>query len=278
MFIIKYNKKLNYKTFTEKLSWLKDNDNLLLKTYCSDKINLRTYCKDQLGENLCPKIYDIYNSPQEINIDTVSQHCMLKCNHGSGYNIILNNRKLSTDEYELLNIWYNTDYSTFFNELQYKNIKHKIFTEELLNIICEYKVWCFHGIPKFTQCIFYDNLDLTLFRNTPTYKREWSRHDVLVDTKFNFIKHWQFNLGRPNYNENKYLEKYYKKYCMTNQYNKILEYSTKLSNNFKFVRVDFYRDANEQIYLSELTFTPSAGQMQFNNYNTNYQIGKLLHI
>lgn len=268
----------NPQKFTEKIQWLKIYDSTPLKTYCTDKINLRNYCIRCLGEDICPKIYQVYNNILDINTDMIPQYCIIKCNHGSNYNIILNNKKITDNELERLNTWYNTDFSTFYNEFHYKFINRKIFTEELLDISNEYKIWCFNGFPRFVQCIFYDNLKNTLYKNSNNYEKQWSRHDILLDKNFKMIKNKQFYIARPNYNENKYLRKYYKKYCTTKHYNKILNYSKSLSKNFKFVRVDFYKTKDDIIYLSELTFTPSAGFMQFNNEHTDYQIGQLLKL
>ena len=268
----------NPQKFTEKLQWLKIYDTIPLKTYCADKINLRNYCIQCLGEDICPKIYQVYDNVLNINVDTIPQYCIIKCNHGSSYNIVLNNKKITNNELEQLNNWYNTDFSIFFNEFHYKFINRKIFTEELLNITHEYKVWCFDGIPKFTQCIFYDNMQNTLYKNDNKYEKVWSRHDVIVNENFKLIKGWQFNIIRPSYKENTYLKKYYKKYCETEHYNKIINYSKELSKNFKFVRVDFYRTDDDKIYLSELTFTPSAGFINFNSEHTDYQIGQLLKL
>lgn len=264
--------------FTEKMQWLKVYDNNPLKTYCSDKINLRNYCKDILGQDICPKIYSVYGNVSRIDIASVPKTCVIKCNHGSGYNIVLNNRSLTPQDMETLERWYQTDFSTVAQENHYKTINHKIFTEELLNIECEYKVWCFHGMPKFTQCIFYDNLGNTLYKPDPAYRRIWSRHDALINTEFELIKGWQFNIGRPSYKENKYLKHYYKRYCRTEYYNMLLRYSKMLSEKFNFVRIDFYKTVDNKIYLSELTFIPSAGFMHFNSEHTDYQIGKLLNI
>ena len=36
-----------------------------------------------------------------------------------------------------------------------------------------------------------------------------------------------------------------------------------LSKEFEFVRVDFYLDKNDNIYFSEFTFTPAAGEQVF---------------
>ena len=58
----------------------------------------------------------------------------------------------------------------------------------------------------------------------------------------------------------------------------MLEYSKKLSAGFKFVRVDFYNTKTNNIYLSEMTFTPSNGLTRFKHDSADYEIGKLLKL
>lgn len=54
-------------------------------------------------------------------------------------------------------------------------------------------------------------------------------------------------------------------------------YAKKLSNDFKFVRVDFY-EVNSQVYLSELTFYPAAGYLKYKNPQTNLLLGNMLKL
>lgn len=61
-------------------------------------------------------------------------------------------------------------------------------------------------------------------------------------------------------------------------FDKMIEYATKLSQPFKFVRVDFF-SINDEVYLSELTFVPYAGvYLKFKNPEDNIKLGKLLKI
>lgn len=266
------------KLFTEKIQWLKINDNIPLKTYCADKINVRNYCRKKLGKDICPKILKIYNMPDNINIYDIPKKCIIKCNHGSGMNIICDSQhEFNRTDIEQLKIWYNTDFSILTNELFYANIPHKIFIEELLNIQNEYKIFCFNGTPKIVQIIFYDDLDQSLYKGNPDYTKQWSRHDVLVDENYNFLDKWQFNVPRPTFNEIDFLKENYKKYKIDN-FDTIINYSKKLSNDFKFVRVDFYITKQKDIYLSELTFAPSSGFINFNSKQTDLEIGNLLTI
>jgi hypothetical protein len=56
----------------------------------------------------------------------------------------------------------------------------------------------------------------------------------------------------------------------------MVEYSKKLSEDFKFVRVDYY-EINNKCYLGELTFTPGNGWFNFSNEN-DIKYGDLLKL
>lgn len=51
----------------------------------------------------------------------------------------------------------------------------------------------------------------------------------------------------------------------------------KLSQDFNFVRVDFY-EIDNIVYLSELTFFPASGFLKYKNEKTNLMLGKMLKL
>ena len=53
-------------------------------------------------------------------------------------------------------------------------------------------------------------------------------------------------------------------------------YATVLSNDFKFVRVDFAKSFDDVYYLTELTFIPGSGLVRHKNKNIDYMIGDML--
>ena len=57
----------------------------------------------------------------------------------------------------------------------------------------------------------------------------------------------------------------------------MLKYSKKLSEDFVFVRVDFY-NINGKIYLGEMTFSPSNNGFALKNRNQSLEIGKLIDL
>ena len=57
----------------------------------------------------------------------------------------------------------------------------------------------------------------------------------------------------------------------------MIEYAKKLSDEFVFVRVDFY-NIKGNIYLGELTFSPSNNRMRLKDKNQSIYLGNLLDI
>ena len=55
----------------------------------------------------------------------------------------------------------------------------------------------------------------------------------------------------------------------------MIEYAKKLSEDFVFVRVDFY-NINGKIYLGEMTFSPSSNGFKLKNKEQSIELGKLM--
>lgn len=248
------------KTIQDKLVWLNIYDTNPLKTKCADKILLRDYCKEILGENLCIPILKIYNSSNEINFNELPNQFVIKCNHGSGMNIIVKDKsKLDINKTKKqLDLWMKCDFA-FKNgfEAHYHDIKHKIFIEEykkdLSNGLVDYKFWCFNGEPGFIH---------------------------VVNDRFSSKMHFNFysvdgfkkmKLEQTNHPVSKEVIK------APSKLKEMVEYARKLSKPFKFVRVDFY-EIDGKIYLGELTFTPDACVFKYKNKNDNIMVGNLLKI
>jgi hypothetical protein len=246
-------------TIQDKLAWLNLYEPDMLKTKCADKYLLHEYCNDVLSEDICIPIIAVYDRVEDIKWNELPEQFVVKCNHGSGMNIIVKNK--STFDINkakfMLGSWMCIDFA-FQNgfEAHYHDIPHKIVVEKYMNdghdTLYDYKFWCFNGEPKIYTINdgnghgkwmkFYD-----MDKNSLPYKR----------TDF---------MGEPstaiNHPENFDLMK---------------EYATKLSSNFKFVRVDFY-EINHKVYLGELTFTPGAFIFKFVNRNDDIEIGKMLSL
>lgn len=241
-------------TFCEKLNWLKIYDSSFLKTYCADKLMVREYVKDKLGVDLSIPVLGIYDKFEDIDFSKLPKNYVIKCNHGSGMNIIVKDGKVNkADVKRKLDLWMQTDYLHLL-EFHYKPIKKKIFIEEYkdngeLGLI-DYKFWCFNGEPKFYginagnghgAINYYD-------MNGEIFNVQRADYPLNVNAKWERPKH--FGL--------------------------MVEYAKKLSSDFKFVRVDFY-EIKGKIYLGELTFLPNAGYIKYQK-DGDLVLGKMLDI
>ena len=80
-------------TIQDKLNYLLVRKNPENKTELVDKILLRNYSQKILGKDICVPIIKIYNDVDDINLDELPEKFVLKCNHGSGMNILCKDKK-----------------------------------------------------------------------------------------------------------------------------------------------------------------------------------------
>ena len=249
----------NPKTWCEKMQYLQlYDDTNKLKTFCADKIKVHEYCKEKLGDDICVPILKIYNSPNEINIDELPEKFILKCNHSFNKNIIVRNKK----DFDInlakknINKWLSEPFGIKSIEPHYIEIERKCYSEKLLEQvgykeITDYKFICFNGKPTYVQIIN--------GRHTPDF------HLNYYDMNFNFV-----DICRQDIKNNK--EKLDKEPF---GFNLMKEYAEKLSQDFRFVRVDFY-SVDNVVYLGELTFTPAQCFIKWTDDNVDKIFGDLL--
>ena len=247
----------NPKTIQDKLNWLKIYDSTPLKTKCADKIKLREYCKEKIGEDLCIPILFVYDKTDDIDWNKLPNRFVIKCNHGSGMNIIVKDKEKANkiDIVKKLNTFMKDDFAFHVGyEMHYHNIPHKIFVEEYMTddkqsaSLLDYKFWCFNGTPRFMTV------------------NDGNGHGRMNFYDVNFNK---IDLERTDF-----------KAMITSPekpktFEKMLEYAKILSKDFKFVRVDFYEIAGK-LFLGELTFTPGAGFFKFKNPENDKKVGDML--
>lgn len=244
----------NPSTIQDKLAWLNIYETNPLKTKCADKVLLHDYCQETLGKDICVPILHVYNNIHEIMWDELPNQFVIKCNHGSGMNIIVKDKsQLNINTAQLqLDKWMVDDF-TFRNgfEAHYHDIKHKILVEEFIddghNSLFDYKFWCFNGVPK-----LYTINDGNGHGDIMYYKingEEWNLYQVPVH------------------------EEYRQPKC----FDQMTELATTLSQPFKFVRVDFY-EVEDRVYLGEMTFTPGAFLFKYKKHEDNIEVGNFLKI
>lgn len=246
----------NPKTLTEKIQWLKVYDSSFLKTYCADKILLHDYCESKLGKDICIPIISTYDKPEQIEWNKLPNKFVIKCNHGSGYNIIVEDKtKLNkTEVNSKLNKWLNENYALFGAELHYYNIKRKILIEEykesIDNDLVDYKFWCFNGEPKYFS--------------------------IGAGHGHGSLNYYDFNMKLYPYQRLDYHCDRNIKWNKPSRFDEMMDIAKILSKDFKFVRVDFY-EINKKVFLGELTFTPGDGYFKFEG-NGDLSVGEMLDL
>jgi hypothetical protein len=222
---------------------------------CADKYTVRK----EIIKIGCPEIlnelYGVWDNVDDINWEILPNKFVLKCNHGSGFNIICsdkNNLDIQKSK-ELLNKWIRQRYGvTTIEQGIYDKIKRKIIAEKYIETTDnlppkDYKFFCSFGIVKF------------LFVATDRINGQ---------TKFDFYyPDWTW-IPVKNQHPNK------GPIPKPDMLAEMISYAKLISANFPFVRVDFYYE-NNKIILGELTFTHFGCLNSFDPDEYDLVFGKL---
>lgn len=244
--------KLNLKEprkLTEKLFWLMRYNELYKKELIQkiyDKNSVRDYIKEKGLEHILIKQIGHYQTPDEIDWSELPNQFALKMTQSCGENVICKNKK-DLNEDEVKAKFYNWKQEKKSNKgLQnyYFTDKESIVCEELLvddsgNIPIDFRVCCCNGEPRFIYCDI-DSLDDNNDKKKVYYRE-------CFDTEWNYLPVDFVN--RPRKNEK---TPYTKK---PNNFEEIMQIARVLSEDFIFVRVDFYL-VKDQIFFGELTPLP----------------------
>ena len=206
-----------------------------------DKIKVREIYKNWGYEEYLPKLYGIWNTPEEIDFSKLPNSFALKTNHGCGHHYICKDKnELDVEKAKnTLNEALNTKFG--LAETQYHSIKPQVFCEEYINdgsgdLPNDYKFLCTDGQIK---CILIVTERTENSYKLLTYDTNWKRLDYVT----------------PHYKAKNDFKK-------PANFSGMLKISKKISKKFDFVRVDFY-DTGDRLILGELTFTPQGGIMSY---------------
>ena len=245
-------------TFNEKLQWLKLNDRKEIYHIMADKYEARVFVKEKIGEKYLVPLLGVWKKAEDIDISALPNEFVLKCTHDSQSIIICKNKKeLDFNAVcRTLNQGLQTDYYTLGREWAYKNITPKIVAEKLLvdeskDDLKDYKVFCFHGEPKFIQ------IDYDRFKGHKRrfYSTNWEK----LDFKITYEDDVSIIMPKPH--------------CLQ----EMLEVSRILAKDVPFLRTDWYIVENK-IYFGEMTFYPGCGFEPIEPYSKDVEWGKWISI
>lgn len=262
LYYMTFKKRLNLKspaTFNEKLMWLKLYEDDSLKIKCADKYLVRNYISKMGYSQLLIDLYDVYEHVDEIDFRKLPNSFVMKCSHGSGFNIICPDKE-KIDEKKVksqLKKWMETDYGIQYCEPHYSSIKPRITVERFLDdevdgqLPIDYMIHCFHGKPQVIEV----GVDLgKLGKKYSTYNCDWNLLPYYKDSEMS-----DGIINPPK------------------KLNQMLEIAKSLSKAFTYVRVDLYY-CRDKIYFGELTFTPGACLEREFIRDGEYRMGELLDL
>lgn len=247
------------KTLNEKMQYLKlfvYRHNPLI-SQCTDKYAVREYVKEKNCGEILNDLFYVYDSVDDIEWDKLPHEFVIKCNHGSGGNIICHDKsKLDVEKAKRqLKKWMKDDYGLERVEFSYEGIERKIIVEKFIETEDslpprDYKIFCSWGEPKL------------LFVASDRYEGK---------TKFDYYTpSWEWidvKNGHPNAGPMQ----------RPNQLDEMLEYARKLSQDFPLVRVDLYNEFGKIIF-GELTFLHFGGVTPFDPYDYDEKFGALFNL
>lgn len=212
-----------------------------------DKLEAKEIVKTTCPQIRIPEVVKILTGPYDISQTDMKKGYILKSAHASGWNIILH-PELDVDKITRILPAWNKPYNK--NERQYAHIKPRFYIEKIVDDIhSKTSGWaqvimirCIYGRPVSVGVRRY-------FKNNRRLQNSYT-------PEFELMERSAFNMDKPV------------------QWEVMLEYASKLSQPFEFVRIDFYLGKNGEIYFSEYTFTPNNGEQVFTD-EVERELGKL---
>lgn len=250
------------KTFQEKLQWLKLYNRKAIYTTMVDKFAVKEYVGAIIGQEYIIPTLGIWNSVQDINIDSLPDRFVLKTTHGGGnLGVVVCNDKTKFDfqkTYSRLNKSLSHNIYKIYREWPYKNVVPRIIAEPNINPsqtadLIDYKFFCFNGIVKYCQVIKGRNSNETI----DFYDIDWEYQNFYGLTP-NIKQSSEKNACPPNYKQ-------------------MVNIAQTLSLGIPFVRVDMY-NIEGKVYFGELTFFPASGFGTFTPAEWNNKIGDLIEL
>lgn len=263
LYFIDFGKRLNLKnpiTFNEKLQWLKLYDHRPEYTMMVDKLLVKDYVAKVLGEEYIIPTLGVWDSPDDIDIDSLPDQFVLKCNHDSGSICICQDKRTFDFEGAKRKLKKALKRNMYWRgrEWPYRNVVRKVFAEKLMvedeesvattKRLDDYKIFCFDGKPYML------------------FVASDRAHKVCFDYYDMDLKHLDLRQGADNFNGIVKLPK---------QFEKMKELAAKISAGIPQVRTDFY-EIKEKVYFGELTFFDSSGFAKFDPESWDEKLGQLI--
>ena len=265
-YFLHFGKKLNLKnpkSFNEKLNWSKLYNRKPEYSMMVDKYAVKEYVSGLIGSEYVIPTIGVWNSPEDIDWNSLPEKFVLKTTHGGGSNgvVICNNKNVFNIDLakQRLNEGMKMDIYKIWREWPYKNVPKRIIAESYIEPhnekkdLPDYKFFCFDGEVK--------ALFVATERQTPN---ERLRFDFF-DSDFNPLP---FRQGHDHANVLPQKPKHFEL---------MKSIASSLSKGIPHVRVDLYEN-EDKVYFGELTFFHFAGMVPFEPEEWDYKFGEWLDL
>lgn len=234
----------NPQNIVDRINWYKIYDKDPRKVKWSDKIYAMRNLKDMgLSDIIIPPVFYTYDYlARETYLSLPEGKYIIKCNHGSGWNIRFERKKLKDAIYifDKIKEWISLNYAYVTGyEWQYEQITPGIIIQQDYGQLKDWMFWCENGEIKYVQTA--RKLGKNLEEFFTFTDADGNKPDAYIG-----VEPMRFHLLE---SEKVILEK-------------MKPIAKTLASDFKFVRVDLFY-INGQVKFGELTFSPCSGKLKF---------------
>lgn len=230
--------------FNEKLNWLKLNHRNPMFTMMVDKYWVKSYVADIIGSEYIVPCYGYWQNCNDIDFDSLPDKVFLKSTHDSGGGLLVD--KTKGIDYRAIRRRFNKktlnrkNWYWHLREWPYKHVEPGIIAEEYLDEgtgheLHDYKFYCFNGIPTY---MYITN------KGRHIYENYYDMNFVPVDISHGY-------------------ERRIPEYEVPENFEKMKELATVLSQGHPFIRIDFF-NINGKLYFGEFTFYDWGGMKPLN--------------
>lgn len=239
---MRFHRKINLKNpqnMRDKVIYIENHCQSPLAPLCADKWAVRSYVAEKGYANALIPVYgEACGSFDQLPFHSFPDRFVLKATHGCKMNYFCEDKaKLNLNDCrKTLTKWLRVTYGAYSGEWHYLNIPHRIYCEEYLGGIetmVDYKFHCMNGVPQYVLACGNRSRSGKPKAREAIFDSEWNELPGLLEKG-------RFNIPPPA--------------CL----GQMVEMAKRLSEDFKFVRVDLY-ERDGKVYFGELTFTPACG-------------------
>lgn len=254
MYYMQTGRRLNLnapQSFSEKMQWLKLYNRRPEYTTMVDKYAVKAYVANIIGEEYIIPTIGVWDSPDQIDWDSLPKQFVLKTTHGGGNKGVIvctDKDKLDKDAtVRKLKSSLKLDLYKTLAEWPYKNVKRRIIAEEYLSDgfekgndsvphdLVDYKYLCFNGKPL--CCMVVSNRRTN--KSYDFFDNDWNHMPIRLHN----FPNAKIKPAKPRNHET------------------MLSLAAKIAAGHPHLRVDFY-DVEGKVYFGEITFFTLSG------YNT----------